>query len=97
MSEKKPRKPSNKEVRNPDKCNAHAIADTIAATGESKALIEHVIHFQMKFIADKIEEGSFEAVRIPKFGSFRAKMKSVQWRAYMAAMPNNYRKLIRRR
>jgi hypothetical protein len=97
MSEKKPRRPSSREIRNPDMCNPHVIAATIAATGESKAVIEHVIAFQLKFIADKIEEGSFESVRVPKFGVFRAKLKSVQWRSYMAAMPDNYRKLIRGR
>lgn len=79
------------------KCNARVTADTAAKTGESKAMIEHAISFQFRFIASKIEEGSFETVRVINFGTFRAKPRSIQWRDYMKSMPENYRKLIRGR
>lgn len=78
-------------------CNDKVIEETIAATGESKALIEQVIRFQMEFIARKIEEGSFETVRVVSFGTFRAKHRSVQWRSFMRALPESYRNIIRNR
>lgn len=78
-------------------CNDRVINETIAATGESKDLIEQVVRFQMDFIARKIEEGSFETVRVVNFGTFRAKHRSVQWRDFMKSLPENYRNIIRKR
>lgn len=80
-----------------NKCNDRVVEETVAETGESKALVEHVINFQLNFIGRKIEEGSFESVRVPNFGVFRAKLKSVQWNHYMRSMNENYRKIIRKR
>lgn len=84
----------------PDKnkrCNDAVLADTIAATGEAKAVIEHVIAFQVKFISRKITEGSFESVRVPGFGKFTPKHKKVQYRELMKALNPNYKSIIRSR
>lgn len=87
----------SKEEREKNKCNKRVVVDTMAATGESKALIEHAAAFYFNFIANKIEEGSFEIIRVINFGSFRAKTKSIQMRDYMKSLPETYRKLIRGR
>lgn len=78
-------------------CNEKVLMETVAATGESKDVIEHAIRFQFDFVASKIEEGSYEGVRIHNFGSFRAKPRSVQWRDFMRSLPEGFRQVIRKR
>lgn len=79
----------------PDRvCNDKVMEDTIANTGESKALIDHVVKFQQDFIGRKMKEGSFESVRIEHFGLFRAKLKHIQWRDFMRSLPQFYRDII---
>lgn len=78
-----------------ESCNKQVVKETVTQTGESKALIEHVIGHYMGFTAGRIKEGAFESVRIPGFGTFRAKVKYVQWRSYFRSLPEGYRKIIR--
>lgn len=78
-------------------CNDTVLTDAVAATGESKELIQDAVRFQMDFISRKIEEGSFEAVRIHNFGCFRAKPRSVQWRDFMRSLPEGFRQIIKTR
>ena len=82
------------EQRKKSRCNEHCIEKTVQTTGESKALVEHVIDFLHNFIAGKMAEGSFEAVRIQTFGTFKPKLKKVQWINHQKTLPPMYKKLL---
>lgn len=56
-------------------------------TGESKKLIESVLDHHSKFIATKIRSGGFEGVRVPYFGVFEAKLRSVQMMNFSKTLP----------
>lgn len=68
-------------------CNEKVVLETMMTTGEAKKTIEHIISHYTKLIADKIEDGGFESVRIPYFGLFEAKHKELQWRAFYQSLP----------
>ena len=76
------------------RCNDRAIAKTVEVTGESKQLVEHTIQFLHEFIAGRIAEGSFESVRIEKFGTFKPKLKRVQWINHNKGLSPMYKKLL---
>lgn len=88
---------SHRKFDQTKKCNDKVTQDTMTTTGESKQVVEHAISFIFQFIATKIEEGSFETVKVPTFGSFRPKHRSVQQRDYMRALNVNYRNIIRKK
>lgn len=72
-----------------NKCNDKCILETMAQTGESKKMIELVIGHNSNLIASKIKEGGFEAVRIPHFGIFQAKLKQIQMKNFLKALPRS--------
>lgn len=68
-------------------CNEKVLEEATARTGESQKMVSMVIDFAASFIAARIREGSLESVRIPRFGLFRAKLETVQYKAKRAAAP----------
>lgn len=70
-------------------CNEKCLLEATAATGESRKLIEQVLDHQSRLVASKIKEGGFESVRIPYFGIFQAKLRSIQIKNYMKMLPKS--------
>jgi hypothetical protein len=68
-------------------CNEKVLLETTIKTGESRKTVESVIKHQSRFIHSKIREGSFESIRVPYFGIFKAKLRSVQMLNFMQTLP----------
>lgn len=49
--------------------------------------VEECVKIVGKFVADTIKKGAFESVKIPYFGTFQVKEKSLQWRLHRKVMP----------
>lgn len=82
------------EERKASQCNERIVETTMAITGESKQLIQHAITFLQDFIIERMKEGSFESVRIQSFGTFKPKLKRVQWINHQKTLPDMYKKLL---
>lgn len=82
------------EERKASQCNERIVETTVAITGESKQLVQHAIVFIQDFIIERMKEGSFESVRIQSFGTFKPKLKRVQWINHQKTLPDMYKKIL---
>ena len=68
-------------------CNQKVLHKTVVATGESEALIKSVIGHHTELIAEVIQTGGMESIRIMEFGCFKGKPKKVYWTHQNLAKP----------
>lgn len=68
-------------------CNDRLRAETAQETGESVKTIDLIMEWQTAFIVRTIQTGTFEAIKVPAFGTFRAKLRQIQVKDYYRGMP----------
>lgn len=68
-------------------CNQKVLHKTVVNTGESEALIKQVIGHHTTLIAEIMQSGTMESIRVIEFGIFKSMPKRVYWTQKNKAKP----------
>lgn len=68
-------------------CNTKCLQAASTTTSEEMPLVRDVVSEYFRYISVTIKRGAFEAVEVPFFGRFQAKLKMVQRVSYNCALP----------